>query len=74
MATTTSKALAKQENLIARMRRFLRGSWVEIKKVHWPTREELVTYTIVVIVMVVIVMAAIWLLDSMFSYLVGLVL
>ncbi|TDA68579.1 MAG: preprotein translocase subunit SecE [Clostridia bacterium] len=74
MATTTSKALAKQENIVTRARRFLRGSWVELKKVHWPTREELFTYTVVVIIMVLVFMGAIWLLDSLFSYLVGLVL
>lgn len=74
MATTTSKTVAKRDNIFIRMRRFLRGSWTEVKKVHWPTREELVTYTLIVVVMVAIVMAAIWLLDSFFSFLVGLVL
>ncbi|WP_026127038.1 preprotein translocase subunit SecE [Nocardiopsis xinjiangensis] len=39
----------------------------ELRKVRWPTRRELVTYTIVVLVFVVIVLAYVSLLDFAFG-------
>jgi preprotein translocase subunit SecE len=43
----------KKKNLIARILLFYRQVVAEMRKVVWPTREELITYTIVVIVFVV---------------------
>lgn len=37
------------------MFQFFRDSWSELKKVRWPTRKELTSYTIVVIVTVAFV-------------------
>lgn len=45
---------------------FLRGVRQELKKVVWPTREELTTDTIVVIVCVVFFAVAFWLIDTGF--------
>jgi len=42
-----------RKNLIARILLFYRQVVAEMRKVVWPTREELITYTIVVIVFVV---------------------
>jgi preprotein translocase subunit SecE len=39
----------------------------ELRKVRWPTRQELVTYTIVVLVFVVIILAYVSLLDFAFG-------
>ncbi|WP_017603869.1 preprotein translocase subunit SecE [Nocardiopsis alkaliphila] len=39
----------------------------ELRKVRWPTRKELVTYTIVVLVFVLIVLAYVSLLDFAFG-------
>ncbi len=36
-------------------RRFLEGVWQELKKVHWPTRREVIIYTGVVLVAVVFI-------------------
>jgi preprotein translocase subunit SecE len=44
---------AKKKNLIARILLFYRQVVAEMRKVVWPTRQELITYTIVVIVFVV---------------------
>ncbi|HZW82124.1 MAG TPA: preprotein translocase subunit SecE [Candidatus Deferrimicrobium sp.] len=44
--------------------KFFRGVWAELKKVHWPTRSELITYTLVVFVSVAIVSFLIWIVDS----------
>jgi preprotein translocase subunit SecE len=42
-----------KKNLIARILLFYRQVVAEMRKVVWPTRQELITYTIVVIVFVV---------------------
>lgn len=49
---------------------FYRQSVSELRKVVWPTRPQLVTYTIVVLVFVAIMMALIFALDQAFSALV----
>ncbi|RYD04169.1 hypothetical protein N752_15965 [Desulforamulus aquiferis] len=42
-----------------------------MKKVHWPTRKEVITYTAVVFAAVTAVAAVIWVLDSILSLGVG---
>ncbi|NPV26978.1 MAG: preprotein translocase subunit SecE [Firmicutes bacterium] len=48
---------------------FLRTVWSELKKVHWPNRSELITYTGVVLISVAFVALLIWLVDSVLSFL-----
>lgn len=48
---------------------FFRSSWNELKKVHWPSRKEIVTYTAVVLVSVAFVSMLIWAADSILSFL-----
>ncbi len=50
-----------------RLGKFLREVRAELKKVAWPTRKELVSSTVVVIVLVVVVGAFIGLIDLVFS-------
>lgn len=47
--------------------KYLRGVQNELKKVHWPTRKEAITYTGVVLASVAVVAAVIWVLDSLLS-------
>lgn len=47
---------------------FLKGMQMEMKKVVWPTRRELVMYTIVVIVSVAFVSALIAVVDGIFNH------
>ena len=54
--------------------RFLGEVKAEMKKVTWPTRRELVTYTGVVGVAVVVVCALIWICDTFFARLFQLIL
>jgi preprotein translocase subunit SecE len=54
--------------------KFFQGAWAELKKVHWPTRQELVVYTIVVISSVIFVGLLIWIVDSILSKLLGFIL
>ena len=72
-----AKALAKKEPAKAQkptasdragsVSKYLRGVLNELKKVHWPTRKEIVTYTAVVLASVVAAAAMIWVLDSLLS-------
>ena len=46
---------------------FFKESKVELKKVTWPTRQELIVNTVVVMFAVAFCAAAIWIIDSVFS-------
>jgi preprotein translocase subunit SecE len=50
-----------------RWKKFFREVRAELKKVSWPNRKELASYTGVVFISVVIVAAMIWLIDSIFT-------
>ncbi len=52
---------------------FLVESWKELKKVKWPTRKELVSYTLVVVLLVIFVTIYFWLLDLGISELLRLI-
>lgn len=64
-AGTTDK-----RGLFARIALFYRQVIAELRKVIWPTRKELITYTSVVIVFVLIVIAYVSVLDVVFARLV----
>lgn len=79
---TVKKDIAiKKDNIVKKekaprlenVRKFLRGAYNELKKVHWPTRREVTVYTIVVLVAVVAVGLMIWLFDSILSFIMQLV-
>jgi preprotein translocase subunit SecE len=74
--TAKRDLLAKKErvNYVEEVRKFLRSSYNEMKKVHWPTRKETVVYTSVVLVAVAAVGVLIWLFDSALSALLRLIL
>lgn len=48
---------------LASGRRFLEGVVQELKKVHWPGRREVIIYTAVVFVAVVLIGAILWIFD-----------
>lgn len=54
-------------NRVEQLRKFLRGTLNELKKVHWPNRREVIVYTLVVLVAVAAVGILIWLFDSVLS-------
>lgn len=54
---------------IARSREFLEECWAELRKVHWPTREETRAATIAVIVGVVVVAVYLGAIDMVLSFL-----
>lgn len=69
-ATATAKPRPARDGAAsapARLIRFLREVIAELRKVIWPTRKELVTYTGVVLFFVVVMVAFVWLLDLGFQ-------
>jgi preprotein translocase subunit SecE len=63
----------ERKGLLARLRTFYRQILSELRKVVWPTRNELMTYTSVVIVFVLIIMGVVYGLDYGFAKLTFLV-
>lgn len=66
-------AVAK-EGIIKRTGKFFREVRSELKKVTWPTKNELTTYTLVVMISVVIVSGFLWISDNVFYRLLSLIL
>ncbi|RJE83034.1 preprotein translocase subunit SecE [Paenibacillus sp. 1011MAR3C5] len=52
---------------------FFADSWAELKKVRWPNRKELTSYSLIVLVTVIVVTIYFWLLDIGISELVQLI-
>ncbi|HEY0636650.1 MAG TPA: preprotein translocase subunit SecE [Pseudonocardiaceae bacterium] len=66
--TTLSGRREERVSVFARLARFLREVVAELRKVIWPTRKELVTYTIVVLVFVSFMVAFVYGLDAVFAW------
>ncbi len=60
-------ATATKPSPIARLLRFLREVVAELRKVIWPTRPQMVTYTIAVLIFVSFMVALVFGLDSLFA-------
>lgn len=54
-------------NIFQRLMRFLREVVAELKKVIWPARKQMITYSIVVIVFVTFMVALVYGLDALFA-------
>ncbi|MGI6649946.1 MAG: preprotein translocase subunit SecE [Bacillota bacterium] len=70
MTTAKRAEVNKWSDLRNRSTGYLRNVVAELKKVHWPNRKELITYTGVVLVSVAFVAMLIWLVDSALSVLI----
>lgn len=67
MSESAAAEQRKKRGLIARVTLFLRQVVGELKKVVWPTRNELSTYFIVVVVFILAIMVYTGVLDFVFS-------
>ena len=56
-----------RRGIFARLINFIREVVAELRKVIWPTRKELITYTAVVVVFVAVVLTVVGLLDLAFA-------
>lgn len=54
----------KPEKLLKRVARFVREVRMELKKVIWPTREQLVNNTLIVFAACILIGAIIWIADA----------
>jgi preprotein translocase subunit SecE len=61
--------LQQIKDVVPQSRQFLAEVWSELRKVHWPTRQETVAATVVVIVVVLIVSLWLGLVDGVISFL-----
>jgi len=66
-AAATRRVQLQQKKKRTGARQFLKEVRQELKKVIWPTRQELVTYTIVVLVTVTVLTSYVFGLDVLFS-------
>ena len=66
-ASTTKRAAVQEKKKRTSPMQFLREVRLELKKVDWPTRRELVSYSIVVLVTVTVLTAYVFGLDSVFT-------
>jgi preprotein translocase subunit SecE len=66
--------LAKMKQSFGSFFSFFGDSWSELKKVRWPNRKELLSYTLIVIVTVLLITLYFWVLDIGISQLVNLVI
>ena len=62
---------AKKASLFARLVRFIREVWAELRKVIWPNRKQMVTYTVVVLTFVVFMVGLVSVLDLGFKWAIG---
>src|SRR5262249_33574581 len=60
--------LGQVVEFVPRSAEFIKESWQELKKVHWPTRKETYSATVIVIVAVVVVAGFLGLVDFALSY------
>lgn len=60
--------------MIEKIKKYFKESYWELKKVNWPTKNETVNLTVVVIVFSLIVAVFLGLLDILFTYLISLIL
>jgi preprotein translocase subunit SecE len=65
--TTPERGRAPKKPLPQRVSLFYRQVLAELRKVIWPTRKELITYTTVVIFFVLVVIAYVTALDYVFG-------
>ncbi|MBM4719223.1 preprotein translocase subunit SecE [Rhodococcus hoagii] len=67
VAKTSKADKPRSENIFKRIRRFLREVVAELRKVIWPNRKQMITYTSVVLVFVAFMVTFISLLDIGFG-------
>ena len=64
---TTAVAKKNKPKFTVRVKTFFRSVWAELKKVHWPTRKQMITYTGVVLGTIFVIGLALWIVDSILT-------
>jgi len=68
-----AEQVQKKPGVFKRFMKFAKEVRSELKKVIWPSRSQLITYTLTVIVVCLLVGAVIWIFDALFGFLYTLV-
>jgi preprotein translocase subunit SecE len=66
-AAASRRAQSQEKRKRTSIRQFLKEVRLELKKVDWPSRQELISYTVVVLVTVVVLTSFVFVLDLAFS-------
>jgi preprotein translocase subunit SecE len=66
-AASTRKAASQEKRKRTGARQFLREVRLELKKVDWPSRAELISYTVVVLVTITVLTTYVFGLDAFFT-------
>ena len=61
-----------QTTMGVRFRTLYHGARIELRKVVWPTRQETLQSSLVVLLVVAVISLALWLFDSLFAWLISL--
>jgi preprotein translocase subunit SecE len=69
----SNKENENKPKVTARIKNYFKGVKSELKKVNWPTRKELINYTMVVLATVGVMVVVIWGLDLVFEKVIGLI-
>ncbi len=64
----STQANTKKTSSVKQFAKFLKAVRSELKKVIWPSRTELINNTIIVIISVTLVTLGLWVLDSIFGF------
>jgi len=70
---TPVKKGVKKANILKRTSRYFREVYVELKKVSWPTRKDVLSYSLAVLVFIAIFVVALFGMDSGFTALINLI-
>ena len=65
MAAPGSLSKSTGEKKTSKVSSFFQGVWAELKKVHWPSKRQIVVYTVIVIVAVLVVSFAMFIVDTL---------
>lgn len=68
-----AEQVQKKPSILKRFTKFVKEVRTELKKVIWPSRSQLINYTLTVIGVCLLVGAVIWIFDALFGYLYALV-
>lgn len=71
---SSSKAVKKQDKDSKSLKKYFRGVRSEFKKVVWPTKQQLLNYTGVVIMVSILVALVIYVLDFIITGVLGLII
>ena len=65
--SVSKTSVAPKKQTLVTIKKFIKGAFAELKKVHWPGRQQLIAYTGVVLVSVTFVALLIFAVDTILS-------